>query len=91
METHLRRVPQFFQLEILPKSATLKGSSLTAFLLMLNPQNKPHLFADLNQQDRERALYNLDRYFEIVLGIFLRREREREKKKSAFDEPPRAS
>jgi hypothetical protein len=34
------------------------------------------LYAHLRPEDRERALYNLNRYFEIVLGIFLRRERQ---------------
>ncbi len=61
---------------------------------MGNTSPAPHLFANLNPQDRERALYNLDRYFEIVLGIFLRLEREREerdKKRATFDDPPRAS
>jgi hypothetical protein len=36
------------------------------------------LFTHLRPEDRERALYNLNRYFEIVLGIFLRRERQAE-------------
>ena len=32
------------------------------------------LYSHLNPADGERALANLDRYFEIVLQIFLRRE-----------------
>ena len=38
------------------------------------------LFTHLGPEEREKAIYNLDRYFEIVLGIFLRLEREREEK-----------
>lgn len=32
------------------------------------------LYTHLSPADRERALANLNRYFEIVLQIFLRRE-----------------
>lgn len=32
--------------------------------------------AKLAPEDRERALYALDQYFEVVLSIFLRREQE---------------
>jgi hypothetical protein len=34
------------------------------------------LYPKLAPEDRERAQYNLDQYFEVVLGIFLRREQE---------------
>jgi hypothetical protein len=39
-------------------------------------------YAHLSPEDRERALYNLDRYFEIVLGIFLRLEAEQRQKEN---------
>lgn len=34
------------------------------------------LYPHLSPAERERALANLDRYFEIVLRIFLRRQQE---------------
>ena len=45
-----------------------------------------NFYAHLSPEDRERALYNLDRYFEIVLGIFLRLEAEQRHKESTAAE-----
>lgn len=42
------------------------------------------LYTNLSPEERERALYNLNQYFEVVLGIFLRREQQAEYRVERF-------
>ena len=47
-------------------------------------ETEDRLYAKLSPEDRDEALYTLKQYCEVVLGIFLRREREAAERMKKF-------